>query len=235
MPDHPDIHWAPRVTKQAIRRLYEKDAAGIRDEELIDEVGIALLARCQSFIDAVHAVRGRAKFHKCGGVIIHSPQRDEILKCPACGWSVTWREYFATIQHRQLSGAEPVLELFSAYIADYRAARTASDKMLLIDRVLHGFHWYAQGHSHSRPTAVNLIEGRMGDVIAFLDTLSYGDSSTTGLREKWVWWRTAMESTLKRWGSAMPRPEEPEKTAAPMRQAGKRLSPQPARRKSRGG
>ena len=44
--------WAPRVPKALIRRFYETDAKGIYDEELIDEVGYALLARCQSFITA---------------------------------------------------------------------------------------------------------------------------------------------------------------------------------------
>jgi hypothetical protein len=31
--------WAPRVAQNQIRRLYEVDAAGIYDQELIDQVG----------------------------------------------------------------------------------------------------------------------------------------------------------------------------------------------------
>ena len=60
------IQWAPRVKPGLIRRLYDLDAQGIYDEELIDEVGWGLLARCQSFIDAVNAVAGRAVCHGCG-------------------------------------------------------------------------------------------------------------------------------------------------------------------------
>jgi len=33
------IDWAPRVKPQTLRRLYQTDARGILDEELIDEVG----------------------------------------------------------------------------------------------------------------------------------------------------------------------------------------------------
>ena len=44
--------WAPRVRRSKIRRLYETDALGIYDDELIDDVGYALLARCRSFLAA---------------------------------------------------------------------------------------------------------------------------------------------------------------------------------------
>ncbi len=60
--------------------------------------------------------------------------------------------------------------------------------MLLIDRLLHGFHWY-QKHGFTRPVAVNLIGGKLPEVIAFLDSLTYGHGSTPGTqenREEWV-------------------------------------------------
>ena len=52
---HAPIRWEPRVPKRKIRLLYETDAKGIYDEELIDDVGFALLARCQSFREAMEA------------------------------------------------------------------------------------------------------------------------------------------------------------------------------------
>ena len=39
------------MRQQDIRRLYETDARGIYDEDLINEVGHGLLARCESFIE----------------------------------------------------------------------------------------------------------------------------------------------------------------------------------------
>ena len=52
--------WAQRVAKSKIKQLYELDAKGIYDENLLDEVGYGLYARCQSFIEACQATSGEA-------------------------------------------------------------------------------------------------------------------------------------------------------------------------------
>jgi hypothetical protein len=179
--------WAPRVAQWKVRRLYENDAAGICDEELIDDVGTLLLARCESFITAVEATAGRAACPRCGSVVNHRGDRSELLRC-ACGWELSWGEYFGTIQHRQLSGAEPVLALFRDYLARYPAARAPHQKVLQIDRLLHGFHWFFKNNTPTRPVAINLIEGRLGEVLALLDELSYGPGSTRGLPETRAEW-----------------------------------------------
>lgn len=179
--------WAPRVSKRQIRQLYETDARGIYDRALIDEVGYALLARCESFITAVRAVAGEARCPRCGAVVSHTGQKEELLRCP-CGWELSWAAYFSTIQHKQLSGAEPVLSLFREFVAAYPRARASRERMLLIDRLLHGFHWYYKDDTPTRPVAINLIEGRLGDVIAFLEDLTYGERSTPGTRECFALW-----------------------------------------------
>ena len=52
-PDSVDMpRWAGRVPQHTIKRLYETDARGIYDEELIDEIGWGLHARCQSLLEA---------------------------------------------------------------------------------------------------------------------------------------------------------------------------------------
>lgn len=175
--------WAPRVAKNEIRRLYEADAQGIYDLDLIDEVGYGLLARCESFITANRATAGELPCPECG----HTVQRQEVLRC-ACGWTLPWADYFATIQHKQLSGAEPVLELFQDYVTAFPAARTPQEKMRLIDRLIHGFHRFYKTNGPTRPVAVNLIEGRLSEVVAFLDRLTYGDQSTPGMREVYAEW-----------------------------------------------
>jgi hypothetical protein len=185
--------WAPRVTQQEIRRLYETDAKGIYDQELIDEVGYGLLARCQSFMDAVDAVHGRARCPRCGAVVMHTSGKEEMLRCP-CGWELTWGDYFSTIQHKQLSGAEPVLDQFRSFVQAFPLARTPQAKMGLIDRLIHGFHWYYKTNRPTRPVAVNLIEGRLSEVVAFLDTLSRGDRSTAGVAENYAHWDEGIET-----------------------------------------
>jgi hypothetical protein len=39
------VRWAPRVPRATIRRLYEGDACGLVDEELVDDVAFAFYAR----------------------------------------------------------------------------------------------------------------------------------------------------------------------------------------------
>lgn len=185
--------WAPRVTQREIRRLYETDAKGIYDEDLINEVGCGLLARCQSFIDAMNAIWGKARCPRCSSIVLHTGRKEELLHCN-CGWELTWAEYSKTLQDKQLSGAEPVLKQFRDFVRAFPAARTPQEKTILIDRLIHGFHWYYKTHHPTRPVAVNLIEGRMGQVVAFLETLSRGEKSSAGIAENYAQWEKNIEA-----------------------------------------
>lgn len=185
--------WAPRVTQAKIRQFYETDAKGIYDDDLIEEVGYSLLARCQSFVEAKEAVAGRARCPCCSTIIPHTGRKDDLLRC-TCGWELTWGEYFKTIQHKQLSGAEPVFEQFNAFIKALPSARTPQEKVLLIDCLIHGFHWYYKTNGPTRPVAVNLIEGSMGEVVAFLDNLNYGEKSTPETAENLAQWNKNIEA-----------------------------------------
>ena len=185
--------WAPRVTKAEIRRLYDTDARGIYDEDLINEVGYGLLARCDSFVVAVGATLGELPCPRCCEPV----KREEVMRC-ACGWELRWDDYFKTIQHKQLSGAEPVLKQFREFIAEFPRARTPREKMMLIDRLIHGFHWYYKDNSPTRPVAINLIEGRLSDVVEFLDGITYGEN-TPGTRENREEWNRNI-GVYRSWG-----------------------------------
>ena len=185
--DHRLPEWAPRVKPAQVRQLYLLDAQGIRDEELINDVGSRLYSRCLSFLEATDATAGRVHCPACGQIVRHKLRKAAVLRC-ACGWSLPWADYFATIQHRQLSGAEPVIQLFQRYADGFPRARTLPEKMLLIDQLLHGFHWHAR-YGHTRPAAVNLLDARLTEVIRFLDELSHGPDSTAGtqaVHQEWL-------------------------------------------------
>ncbi len=66
--------------------------------------------------------------------------------------------------------------------------------MVLIDTLLHGFHWFFKTNEPTRPVAVNLIDLRLWDVIDFLDTLSYGEHSTPGAQETKTAWDHRIEN-----------------------------------------
>ena len=188
--------WAPRVRQDRIRRLYEQDAKGIVDDDLVNDVGYALLSRCQSFLEATAAVQGQAPCPVCARVVLHTGKKEAVLQCP-CGWELPWEDYFATIQRKQLSGAEPVVQLFHHFVTGFPAARNPRDKVVMIDQLLHGFHWYQQ-QGYTRPVAVNLIEGKLADVIAFLDHLTYGAASTVGMQQTFTEW-TEKSQNVRQW------------------------------------
>jgi hypothetical protein len=198
--------WAPRLPRALIRRLYELDAQGIYDNDLLDEVGWGLYHRCQSFIAAVEAVRGRAACPRCGAIVLHQVQPEEILGC-TCGWQLPWKDYFRTIQRKQLSGADPVLQFFGEFVSGFPTAEKPTQKMLLIDRLLHGFHYHMK-YGPTRATGVNLIEGNLHEVIDFLDRLTYGESSTPGIQQMRQEWRTTVNQIAQTWQD--PRLQRPE-------------------------
>lgn len=180
--------WAPRLKPYLLQRLYAGDAQGLRDDELLDQVGWALYARCSSFIQADEACKGLVRCPVCGNPIKHSFSSREVLHCQVCGWECPWRQYHLTIKDQQLHGGPEVVALFQAYVVDFPKAPTANEKMLLVDALIHGFHHYLTSGRTRRPVAVNLLDGDLGFVIEFLDHLTYGEDSAAEMlktRDNW--------------------------------------------------
>jgi hypothetical protein len=44
-----------------MRRLYESDASGLLDEQLLDDVGFGIFARCSDVLKLYEAQNGRVK------------------------------------------------------------------------------------------------------------------------------------------------------------------------------
>jgi hypothetical protein len=188
------IRWARRLSKEKLRRLYRSDAAGILDEELLEEVGFTLLARCQSILEVTEAKKGRVHCPACreaGRETVFERQRgrEAVVTCPVCGWQVTWLAYLKSFRRHQLNlgGAGPA---FEAYVRDFPAARSPQEKMLAVDRLIHAFHYSMSDFPDlpTRPAGVNLINGKMEDVIEFLNELTFGAGSTPGrgdTRQEW--------------------------------------------------
>jgi hypothetical protein len=168
------IRWAPRLRQARLWQLYQSEARGLLDEDLLAEVGFTLLERCRS-IDRV--TRGEVECPRCGQVFaVRRPGEwtlpEGSLPCPAgCGWSTTAGDYHASWRHRDLlaTRAAPAL---AAYLRDYPRARTPQERMLCVDRLIHAFHWDAELDLPNRAFANNLIEGKFEDVVALLDRLS---------------------------------------------------------------
>ncbi len=187
-----EMRWARRVPRDKVRRLYLLDAKGIVYEELIDDVGYAMYARCESIRIATEAHQGRAACRRCGETITHRWDKDELLQC-SCGWQKTWGAYLKSYQRKQLTGGG-AYPAFADFLERWPKARTPRDKLLAIDRLVHACHGSAR-FGVTRPAAVNLIEGTATELITFLDDLAYSDLSSPEARATRDEWRAATEGS----------------------------------------
>jgi hypothetical protein len=182
-----EIEWSRRLPKWKLRLLYESDSRGLLDEELLDDVGFTLLERCRDILKVASAQNGQVYCARCDrqgttSLIPIPPHkgdpRDVLLRCPACGWQITWGEYRSSYKRKQLNPGGAV-GTFTAFVEAYPRARTYQEKMLAIDRLVHEFHYsyHSMPDLPTRPVGVNLIEGRLEDVISFLDELTSGENT----------------------------------------------------------
>ncbi|MCL2816493.1 MAG: hypothetical protein FWD23_18000 [Oscillospiraceae bacterium] len=187
------IKWCKKVPQELISRLYNQSASGICDEELINEVGYALYARCESIISATNGFeKKRLICLNCGTDV---PLLNDVFNC-SCGFHATWDEFKKSYKGKQLH-ASNALPIFLNYQKDFPKAKTYGEKLVCIDVLIHSFHikmsYYRELESYdvedenvalNRPTGANLIEGSLTEVILFLDKLSSIEGYSQG-KEKW--------------------------------------------------
>lgn len=182
MPKHVALamNWSKRVPLEKIKRLYHSDAQGMLDDALLDEVGHGLYMRCCDIREFKRACAGEVTCRNCGhqlcrrGIAVR-PQGDlsEVLKC-RCGWQMTWGDYLKKSQGNQL-GASDVELLVEHFIGQWPQSKTPSDKLLLIDWLIHQFHVKIVGMGNL--FGVNMLSGSAQEVFDFLNTLAYGDNA----------------------------------------------------------
>jgi len=97
--------------------------------------------------------------------------------------------YHGVIIQLEMESCEKKSGMLRPYLNGRHGYRNPKSNSLMfcIDRLLHGFNWSVK-YGSTRPVAVNLIEGRLQDVILFLDELSYGPCSMPGTVEQKTEW-----------------------------------------------
>ena len=190
MPDPDKFHWAKRVSRRDIQRLYESDSRGMLDEDLLDKVHYAIHARVVDMFEVREAQQyGRVKCRGCGASV-PSPYRmggynkNNPLKCEQCGWEVTCGEFYDSYTGGSMLPGS-VTDLFECYLERFPKARTTAEKMLLVDWLIHQFH-VMQGVAR-KPVGENVIQGTVDQVRELIESLASGPDSTQGLssREEW--------------------------------------------------
>lgn len=190
--------WAPKVSQNIIRRLYAKDASGIIDDDMINEVGWALWARCDSILKVTAAHNGTIECPGCSGFIAGAESLNDNteLRCNHCGWTLPWKEYHATYKGKQLFAANAETA-FRGFHTKYPRTETPSAKMILIDQLIHAFH--VSITDVGRPAAANLISGSLAEVIGFLDHLSSGPDSAVGITDSRSEWKATLSKASWSW------------------------------------
>ena len=194
------IRWSPRVSRQKIRLLYEKDAQGIVDEDLINEVAFSFFTRCSDILTVTEASKGRIKCLKCEYIINHKWNKDEKLTCEKCSWETSWGEYSKSYKGKYFH-AGLVEDVFREFVAKLPKAQTAKKKMILIDTIIHECHkWLNKEineYVYHRPLAVNLIEGKVTKIIELLTSLAEGQENTAGVKERREIWKKRIDKYTK--------------------------------------
>lgn len=190
MPDQDKFHWAKRVSRRDIQRLYESDARGLLDTDLLDQVHFAIHVRvCDMFEVREAQQTGRVTCRHCGAPVpqpyrMGSGNKNNLLKCDQCGWQVTCGEFYASYTGKHLLPGS-VTDLFETYLERFPKAKTPQEKMLLIDWLIHQFH-VMQGVAR-KSVSENVIQGTAAQVRELIETLANGPASTPGLASVEDW------------------------------------------------
>jgi hypothetical protein len=86
-----------------------------------------------------------------------------------------------------------MISFVKEFVNQFSAARSHRQKLVLIDTLIHRFHWESAAGSGGRPGACNFIEGKMKDIMPFLDHLTYGNSIPADVRQTREEWRRKWE------------------------------------------
>jgi hypothetical protein len=172
------------LSSSKLIRLYEANAVGVLDDELVDDVGWRLWER---LADVVRVSNGRVRCPVCGTelqVRVSGRQPDDVVRCQGCEWAVTPRKWHESWENRDLNGW---CHEFQRFVDRWPSARSVGDRMVMIDTVVHALHVSSREDSPGNFAARNFLEGSRPKVVALLDELALGPGSRVadGARRRW--------------------------------------------------
>ena len=181
------ITWAQPVPRELVRRLYESEARGMLDVELLEDVMYRTAERVRDVLLVVEALAGRATCPRCDAVIEHDARDRSVLAC-GCGFRTKWRDYKKSFSKRGLHGPRGP-GFFENFVERLPGAKTPRDRFLLFDRFIHEYHDDLRSKIPTHfPAAANAIEGPAVKVLELLDSLAYGpdpDGRLIDTRDTW--------------------------------------------------
>ncbi|MDR0324895.1 MAG: hypothetical protein LBI19_02210 [Oscillospiraceae bacterium] len=162
--------WASKVSRSKLIRLYQSEAQGLLDENLLDDVGYSFYTRCKQAKEARKAMeKGQIVCHTCDKALM--PADDTAVAFCPCGYSYTYREYRRSCNAANMPGgrADPV---FRSFAEKWPGCKSSTEKMLLIDWLVHECHVTIMSGEKGRSVCVNLIEGTHAQLRDMLEMLA---------------------------------------------------------------
>jgi hypothetical protein len=179
------FRWCKKVSRDDLVRLYAGDAKGLIDVDLLDDIGFTFYTRCvQGKETRAHMSKGEIICHHCGavikagktsptGAVLQNADNDALMHCD-CGYVYTYREYRRSCNAVNIPGGRAT-PLFEHFIVKWPACRNVSDKMMIIDWLIHECHVTLMSGMAGRSVCVNLIEGTLKQIGEMIEQLAYGD------------------------------------------------------------
>jgi hypothetical protein len=150
--------------------LYKSEASGLLDEELLDEVGIGFYSRCETIKQVTERLCPSCSEAIQGAFDGNNPDRQ--ISCQQCQWISKWKNYHRSYKTDRIHGGR-AYKYFLAYFDEYPLCKTARDKMLTIDRLMHYLHEDIDDERSVTPAAMNVVQGKRNDIREFIESLAY--------------------------------------------------------------
>jgi hypothetical protein len=150
--------------------LYKSEASGLLDEELLDEVGIGFYSRCETIKQVTERLCPSCSEAIQGAFDGNNPDRQ--ISCQKCQWVSKWKYYHRSYKYDRIHGGR-AYKYFLVYLDEYPLCKTARDKMLAIDRLMHYLHEDIEDERSVTPAAMNLVQGKRNDIREFIESLAY--------------------------------------------------------------
>ena len=181
--DKLDFKWAKRLSLNKLRRLYESQAEGLLDAELLEDAAVTLYLRCKDIVAVESARNGKVRCPFCYGgkldEVYIDVSRDEngklldAIRCHKCTREFSYAEYRQCYKREQLNmgGAGAA---FTRYIKEYEMPAPPERRMLQVDRLIHEYHYSLKSNPEqpTRSVGPNLLAGNLTTVMKFLNDLS---------------------------------------------------------------
>ncbi len=186
------IVWSERVSPQKIHRLFESDAQGMLNEDLLNEVGYGMYACCQDNLELAEANRGRVKCRNCGSIILRKIvdgkfDRSEVLHCERCSWKVALKDYHPSLLRAAPAPPYEPEQVYRSFVHEWPLARSASEKLLLIDRLIH--KWHIHYRDVGWPLGTSVVKATAAQMIDLLEGLACAPGSPkerVQIRQVWL-------------------------------------------------